>query len=506
MNGPVGTHIPGVRNATLDGLIWGMGGKTLLVVGALAVLMVTSRTLTPTQFGVFAAATIFADLSLALATSTFGVALIQKSELTDEVSRAGMVAFAGAGVGLSAVMIIGSTLLESLFSAPGLAPVLVGMGLAVPFRVMSGYYGALIQRRLDLRYYQMTQNLPQLLGGCGITVFGALAGWGVWCLVAGYAVSAALEFMLTLWRARPAHRLPQRLSSMRDLLQVGGGSAANRMANFAAISVDRTIIGIGLGAASLGLYTRAYGLMMVPVKVLGMAISRTFLSVFSRLQDDEPRLSHALMRILCIQPMIFIPIGIALMLATPALVPLVLGSGWAAVVLPAQILFGALVARLGYVAPEQAAIAIGEAWGSAGRQAIYAVLVCIGAVAGLAVGLAGVAAGVTLALIIFYGLSLRRASIRLGCSARMMARAHMRALLLALTGLPPALLVGWMTVTLTQMSVFRPLVEASVYSLCIAVVLILAPKAWLGDAVGDMRRDALSLVRRRVGRTSSRPV
>lgn len=506
MTDPTSTTTPGIRRATLDGLIWGMGGKALLVVGALAVLMVTSRTLSATQFGVFAAATIFADLSLALATSTFGVALIQKAELTDEVSRAGLVAFAVTGLGLAAVMILGSTALEGVFAAPGLAPVLVVMGLAVPFRVMSGYYGALIQRRLDLRYYQMTQNLPQLLGGCGITVFGALAGWGVWCLVAGYVVSTGLEFVLTLWRARPAHRLPQRLDSVRDLLRVGGGSAANRMANFAAISLDRTIIGVGLGAAALGLYTRAYGLMMVPVKLLGMAISRTFLSVFSRLQGDEPRLSQALMRILCIQPMIFIPIGIALMLATPALVPLVLGGGWSQVVLPAQILFAALVARLGYVAPEQAAIAIGEAWGSAGRQAVYAVLVCLGAVAGLAIGLAGVAAGVTLALIVFYGLSLRRAAMRLRCSGPTIAMAHLRALVVALAGLPPALAAGWALATWTPLGVLSPLVEAAVYSLCIGLFLILAPGAWLGGAVDDMRQEALSLVRRRIGRTSSRPV
>jgi O-antigen/teichoic acid export membrane protein len=495
----------GLRRAAFDGLVWGMGGKTLVVGGTLLVLMVTSRTLTATQFGVFAVATIFADLSLALSTSTFGVALIQTDELSEETSRAGLVAFASTAVFLSVGALLSAPLLERIFGSPGLAEVLVAMSLAVPLRVMSGYYGALLQRNLDLRFYQATQNVPQFVGGCGLTVIGALAGWGVWCLVAGYALSAAMEFVMTLARARPIHRFPQRMQSVVDLLKIGSGSAANRMANFAAVSLDRAVVGVGLGAGALGIYSRAYGLMMVPVKLLGMAISQTLLSVFSRLQGDDLRLRDALLKILNIQPMLFIPIGVGLIVATPALVLVVLGDGWSQVVLPAQILFSALAARLGYVAPEQAAVAVGEAWGSAGRQLVFATLVCLGALSGLAIGLVGVAVGVTLALVVLYCLSLRRAAERFQFSKMALIGAHLRAIAVCLPGLLLASMGGQMLSAWTQSELVASLVKAVIYSSCSATIIIIAPRAWMGEAVGDIRTEALDFVRCRIGRTSSRP-
>lgn len=484
-----------IRKAVLDGLVWGVGGKAAVILGSFLVLAVTSRTLSAVEFGVFAAATVFADLSWALATSAFGIALVQKKTLSEDEAAAGLAAFAGVAVALGLVMAIGAGAFEALFRAPGLKPVLWAMAWAAAVKVMSGYYGALLQRRLDLRYYQMTQNLPQLLGGCGLTVIGALLGWGVWALVAGYALTAGLELLLSAARARTAHRLPSSLLAFDGLLHVGGATLLNRMGNFFATNIDRVIIGATLGPAALGLYTRAYSLMMVPVKLLGLAIQRTFLPVFSRLQDDEGRLGSALERVLAAQPVIFIPAGVGLILGAPVLMPLVLGPGWSQAILPAQILMGAVGARLGYVAPEMAAIAIGEARGAALRQLVYGLLVVGGALAGLPLGLPGVAAGVTLALTGFYLLSMWRAVRRLNCSAAAIVGGHLRGAAFAGVALATAALVvagaqGWVSSTIAGW------VGLSVYAVAVALLLVLAPSRLLGPLLDELRTGFYSTVLR----------
>lgn len=484
-----------IRKSVLDGLVWGVGGKAAVILGSFLVLVVTSRTLSASEFGVFAAATVFADLSWALATSAFGVALVQKKELSSDEAAAGLIAFAGVAVALGVVMAVGAGAFEALFRAPGLQPVLWAMAGAAAIKVMSGYYGAMLQRRLDLRYYQMTQNLPQLFGGCALTVVGALLGWGVWALVAGYALTAGLELVLTAVRARAAHRLPASLQAFSGLLHVGGATLLNRMGNFFATNIDRVIIGAALGPAALGLYTRAYSLMMVPVKLLGLAIQRTFLPVFSRLQEDEGRLGSALERVLAAQPVILIPAGVGLILAAPVLMPLVLGPGWSQAVLPAQILMGAVGARLGYVAPEMAAIAIGEAMGAARRQLVYGLLVVGAGLAGLPFSLPGVAAGVTLALACFYMLSIHRAIRRLNCSTKVIVAGHLRGAVLA------GLALGAAGVALAGALVWVPpwlanWVGLAVYAAALAAILMLVPARFLGPLLDELRNGLFSTVLR----------
>lgn len=489
------TSLGSTRKAVLDGLVWGVGGKAAVVLGTFLVLVVTSRTLSAAEFGVFAAATVFTDLSWALASSAFGVAIVQKKELSNDEAAAGLVAFAGVALGLSLLMALGAGAFEALFRAPGLQQVLWAMAGAAAVKVMSGYYGALLQRRLDLRYYQMTQNLPQLFGGCALTVVGALLGWGVWALVAGYALTAGLELLLTAARAAAPHRLPSSLRAFDGLLDVGGATLLNRMANFFATNIDRVIIGSALGPAALGIYTRAYSLMMVPVKLLGLAIQRTFLPVFSRLQDDEGRLSSALERVLAAQPVILIPAGVGLVLAAPLLMPLVLGSGWSQAVLPAQILMGALGARLGYVASEMAAIAIGEAMRAAGRQLVYGLLVVGAGVAGLPFGLPGVAAGVTLALACFYVLSIQRAVRRLNCSVKVIFAGHLRGaafagLALGAAGVARAGTLVWISPSLANW------VGLAAYTAAITGMLLLVPPRFLGPLLDELRGGLFSTVLR----------
>lgn len=485
----------GLRQSVFDGLIWGIGGKAAVIAGNFLVLMVTSRTLSAVEFGVFAAATVFADLSWALATSAIGIGLVQKKDLTSEETAAGFVAFAAVALGLGFVMIVGAPAFERLFQAPGLQSVLWAMAGASVLKVMTGYYGALLQRRLDLRYYQMTQNLPQLIGGCVLTVVGALLGWGIWALVGGFALTAVMELVLTAWRARAPHRLPASTAAFASLLDIGGAMVVNRMANFFATSIDRVIIGATLGPAALGVYTRASSLMMAPVKLIGLAMQRTFLPVFSRIQDDEKRLGAALEQVLAVQPVVFIPVGVGLIIAAPALVFLVLGDGWSQVVLPAQILMGALGARLGYVVSETAAIAIGEATGAARRQIVYGLLVVIGALVGLSQGLAGVALGVTLALSAFYVLSLRRAVVRLGCSVREIVAGHLRGAAVAALAFIVAR-AAHDAIHIWASARAADLVEIAIYGLAVAAILFLAPSRLLGAVYGELRSEVIAVALR----------
>lgn len=491
-----------LRRTAVRGLAWGVGGKAAAIAANFAVLMVTSRALTPVEFGVFAAATIFTDLSLALASSSFGVATVQKKDLTPEERCASFYGFLGLGLALAALMAGGSWLLEDLFDAPSLQPVLCVLAVFVPLKLLAGYYGATLQRALDLRFYQLSQSLPQILAGV-VTTLAAVFGAGVWSLVAGYVAATLCELGMTAIRSGRAARVgaPPSWTALRGLLNVGAGAAANRMTAFAAQSVDRLIIGALMTPAALGAYGRSYALMMAPVKLLGLAMSQVFLPVFSKMQGDDVRLGRALEEVLESQPLVYVPLGAGFALAAPLLVHVVLGGQWDSVIPMVQILFLGLFARLGFVAAEAASIAVGEAWFAVRRQAAYAIAVAAGATAGCLLNdVAAVAAGVSLALVFFYVLSLWRAVTRFRCSAAKLAIAHGRAAFVAAVCAGPAFAMqGWAD-RFDLLRAHQP-VQAVTYGVLAGLVLTFAPPFILGEPFVKLRR---SLLRGVYGKLSQR--
>lgn len=489
-----------LRKAAFDGMIWGIGGKLLLIVSNFAVLMVTSRALSAAEFGVFAAAGVFTDLSWAVATSTFGVALVQRKDLSVDQARAGFYAFLVISLGFSAFISLFAKVLEFFLKSPGLANVLYVLAIFIPFKIMTGFYGAILQRRLDMRFYQLTQNLPQVIGSCAVTAVMAIKGFGVWSLVGGYGAASLLEFGMTAFRAGIDIRPPSSFRSVGGLLQIGSVSIVHRMTNFAATNADRLIIGSMLGAASLGIYSRAYSLMMVPVKLLGFTINRTFLAVFSHMQTDESRLRRALQRVIEVQTIFYLPIGIGFIFATPLIVRVVLGEQWLHTVPLAQIFFSALFARLGYVALEMASFSVGEIWSATGRQLAYAAMVIVGGVAASLFGLTGMVWGVTAALIAFYALSLRRVIVRFGCSVKVILTAHFRAIAIAAVAAAAALLSGMLCASMHWPSPYN-VVQTFVYWAAFGLMLLISPAKLVGEELVSMRRAARGVVLKKMGRS-----
>lgn len=484
----------GLRAVAIRGLAWGVGAKGTLLASNMLVLMITSRLLTPAQFGVFAAALIVTDLAFALATSWIGVTMVQKADLSEEERSAGFFCCLGLGIVLALASAAASFPLARILGADDAQPVLCVLALFIPFKLLAGYYGAGLQRALDLRYYQISQALPQMLGGLLVTVGCAWSGWGVWALVAGSASATLIDWAMTMGRTREPVRWVASRAVYRGLFRRGTAPGINRMLAFAASNVDRAITGALLGPTALGLYVRAINLLMVPVKLIGLPVDRTFLPVFSKRQDDRPALARALQELTAVQVLIYLPVGLGLALCAPILVALVLGSQWTNLVPAAQVLFLALFARLGYIPIETASLAVGEARYALRRQAAYATAVALGAWLGSGWGVTGVAAGAGLAVVFFYGVSLVSAVLRFGCSAKAFAVSHLQAAGVMLACLAAAQVAGaWFAGEATGWAP-APLTPA-VYWCLLLLVMGLAPAWAVGPAFADARRSALQAIR-----------
>lgn len=303
----------------------------------MATSIVLARLLMPADFGVVAMAAMVTGLAGAFQDLGLGQALVQRQQIREEHTQS---AFWGTLV--MALLLYGGVFLTSphigaYFSEPRMVPVLRVSALSFlvsPFAVVPT---SLLQRDLDFKtscFAGLASSLSY--GMVGITM--ALLGYGYWALVfaglIGGVMSTTALSILTRYR-------PPLLPSFRgigDLYGFGVGVTGVGLLSHLAAQIDYFVIGRRLDAGALGLYTKAFSLVMMPVSTVTRTMYPVLFPVFSALQNDMPRFRSAYGRTLTYLALVCFPFLSLLAVSAPELIPVVLGKQWSEAILPTQIM------------------------------------------------------------------------------------------------------------------------------------------------------------------------
>ena len=114
------------------------------------------------------------------------------------------------------------------------------------------------------------------------------------------------------------------------MLRFGGNFTGFSTINFFSRNLDNLLIGRFWGAQQLGLYSRAYQLMMLPIDQINEPISSVAIPSLSRLTDSDTAYRRAYLRMLEKVALLTMP-AVALMIVTSDwIVAIVLGPQWRA--------------------------------------------------------------------------------------------------------------------------------------------------------------------------------
>lgn len=325
------------RTRTLHSAVWaliGAGGRYALT--GLTALALT-RLLQPADFGLIAITALAQLLIEYILTNGFQDALVQRPRLDPAMLDSAFWSVIGV-TGLAAlIVILAAAPLANLYDEPRLAPLLTGIALAAWLRAAGTVPRALLHRRMAFRALAISRVIALLIAGIGAITL-ALLGAGAWSLVIHAALLNAADTLIIAYSAgyRPTMQVtrPALLILWRFALSVTLFTALNTVIGHA----DDQIIGFRLGADPLGHYTMAYTLMMWPVEGVLGGIAIVLYPVFSRVQDDRPRLRRAYLESLQIAALIPFPILALIAVIAPVLVPWLLGAQWAPMILTLQIL------------------------------------------------------------------------------------------------------------------------------------------------------------------------
>jgi PST family polysaccharide transporter len=393
---------PTLTHRTISGMAWSAWGSAATGALKVLVLVLLTRLLSPADFGVVGAALIVIGFSLAFSQLGMGPALIQRPVLEDRHISTAFYASTGFGIVVAVFVWILAPNIADFFYMKQLVPVVRALSVLFPIAGVSSVAENLAQRDMRFRLLANTDVFAYSVGYGLVGVVLAILGFGAWALVAGQIAQAVLRAAVVLRAAPPRLRPGPSWVCFRDLMGFGMGLSAARLGVILANQADNLVVGRWLGAVALGLYSRAYQLMSVPTSLLGDVFDKVLFPTMSRVQEDIRRLTTAYLQGTAVVALVTLPAGVVAAVVAPELVAVAFGNKWEALVPAFQVLSLGMMFRTSYRMSDSLSRATGKVYRRAWRQALYAVLVFVGAWVGQRDGITGVALGVLVALFLNY--------------------------------------------------------------------------------------------------------
>jgi O-antigen/teichoic acid export membrane protein/glycosyltransferase involved in cell wall biosynthesis len=395
----VGTSL---TTRTIQATQWRVVGAVVNAVSQLVVGVLLTRLLTPADFGITALALIVLRFGRLLADLGIGSAIVQRPELTNRQVRTAFTFATLAGLLVATAMVLVAPLGGAAMHDANVTPVLRMLATVFAIRGTAVVADALLRRHLDFRQQVLIETGSYVLGYGGVAVTLALLGRGVWSLVWGGIVQTLAASIAQLAVVRHPMRPLLAPSELRPLLRFGVGAALAAAVNYVALNGDYLVVGRWMGAADLGLYSRAYALMNLPQTYAAAVMSGVMFPAFSRAQEEPARVRSGFLLATRLTAMVAAPAMTSLAIAAPHFVRGLYGPQWSGMILPLQVLAIAGYFRALYHLGGTTAHSLGQVYGDLWRQVMYAAFVIGGAAVGSRYGLMGVAVGVSLAILYMF--------------------------------------------------------------------------------------------------------
>ncbi|WP_200343470.1 lipopolysaccharide biosynthesis protein [Rhodovibrio sodomensis] len=312
---------------TARGGAWALGGQAVKFAGRMASVAILARLLTPADFGLVAMAApivafvgLFKDFGLSAAT-------IQRDRITQDQLSALYWINVLAGLLLSAAATALAPAVGWFYGDQRLVAITAALGLSFALSGLQVQPSAVLRRQLRLRRLTVIQVSGYLIG-IAVAVVSAHSGAGAWALVYGtLAGDLASALLLTAgagWRpGRPA-----RCQGLGQLLGFGGHVTAFNLINFFPRNLDNILVGRVWGEGALGLYSKAYELLLLPVRQVNGPITQAVVPALSRLRDEPERYRRYYVKSLRMIVTLTAPAIAFLVVAIDPLVRIVLGPQW----------------------------------------------------------------------------------------------------------------------------------------------------------------------------------
>lgn len=467
------------------GLITIASQGTQFIVQSVATV-VLARLLSPGDFGLVAMITSVTALASAFADLGLSEATIQCETIDHEQISALFWTNVAIGLGLMLLTMAMAPVFAWFYKEPPLQNIALVISATFLISGLRVQHDALLKRQMRFLAIAI-RDVTAYLVAVPIAIVMALKGAGYWALVALplvlNTIIMALSWLIVRWKPG----LPRRGARVRSLISFGGNVAASYLLLNINRNADNVLIGRVVGAAPLGFYSRAYNLLMLPIKQLSVPASSVAVPAFSRIQDDTYRFANYYTRALNLILWISAPIFGFLFVAAKPIIVLVLGKQWEAAAPVFQLLAIGALGQLLFDSTIWLFISRGKSAQLLKLFVVISPLLIGGYALGLPFGIKGVALSGSIVLLAMYPWMLKFTFSGTALTLRGIGRAMVCPISVSVSALAIALIV--LKVSAPHSLISQLLVTAMAFVLVYSISLTVSPVRTEVSGIGGLLKD-----------------
>ncbi|KQO33266.1 hypothetical protein ASF10_18060 [Flavobacterium sp. Leaf82] len=320
-----------LKKQALQGFIWSFLQQFSTQLITFLVQIILARILLPAEFGLIGMLTVFIGVGTALFEGGMTTSLIRVSK-TDSKDYS-TVFFFNLGVSLLIYILF-------FFSAPYIAqfykqPVLTDIarvyGLSFVFLAFGTVQNTILTKEMKFKK-QAFITFPALLIGSLGGVFFAYNNYGVWSLVYSMLLTNFLTSIFLWFSSNWRPQFIFDIDRFKLHFHFGYKMTISGLLDTIFTNIYQIIIGRLYNPVTVGYYTRANSLMMLPVGNVSAALNKVVFPLFAKVQDDISALRAAYKKIMLIVLFIITPIIVLMALLANELVAFLFTEKWLPIV------------------------------------------------------------------------------------------------------------------------------------------------------------------------------
>ena len=289
--------------------------------------VILARLLAPSDFGLLAMVLVFSGFMTLFQDMGLTMATVQRKEITHR--QVSMLFWINVGVSLLVAGIFAglAPLIAIFYHEPRVIGITIALSFSFITAGLAAQHLAILRRHMRYRAIAVIE-IASMIAAVIVAIVMALYGFGYWALV-GFTLGQGVVQMVLAWIYSPWRPgLIFKAEGMGGLLKFGGNMTAFNVTNYFTRNADNLMLGATWGAAVLGLYSKAYAMLLLPLKQINAPISAVAVPALSRLQDEPERFNDFYCRMLQVATYVSMPIVIMFFILSEEAVLVLLGEQW----------------------------------------------------------------------------------------------------------------------------------------------------------------------------------
>jgi O-antigen/teichoic acid export membrane protein len=324
------------KRKVLESIGWSSGSKFIRQFLQLIFQLLIARILSPEDFGIFSMVIVFSGLADILKGLGLGASLIKSNTHDKEILSSVFWLNVFAGIIIFILFQLSADQIALYFERDELKKIIQVFSLSYFISSINIVQESLLQKNLEFKRLFFIEFISVIFGGI-IGIYLSMAGFGVWSLVWQFMV-ITISSTLLLWitsKWRPLYYI--NLGKIRHHFKFGSNLVGHDLLSYFSRNIDTFLIGKYLGANQLGIYARAYFLMLQPVSIINQVLARVMFPVLVKFENDLIGLKKYYLKSIEWLAFVMFPIVSFLLIMAKPLILVLLGSQWIESILIFQI-------------------------------------------------------------------------------------------------------------------------------------------------------------------------